>query len=402
MMLTTGSLLNRLERDRHTDEKFTFAMPTAAGPCRFGVYNVMHKVILEQTGWDARVNVFSPDDGDYFRETSSEFSIKLWCGFVAYDLLEAMVYDVRPVERRKGAANAFYQQYKGEILACMERHSKGTAMNATLEVLGGMWGLRDLLSRAARDMAAIKNRVRDVPSVAVVGEIYVRLDPFANDFIIEKLEERGIRARFAPFVEWLEYTQYLAERRVLDQRMRHDDNPLSIGVTGVVQRASMEVLYQICAKPLEWGERTTIPTTLEAAVPYLSPDLTGEACLTLGGPIHEFHQKLVQGVVVVGPHECMPCRIAEAQYGKVAEDMNLPYLVLALNGDPLDTEALDRFAYDIHEAHRRGLGRDLGTVLHRMGGTDARPSAAKDDPTLVPLRLSADDGVKANGRRALD
>jgi predicted nucleotide-binding protein (sugar kinase/HSP70/actin superfamily) len=238
--------------------------------------------------------------------------------------------------------------------------------------------------------------------VAVVGEIYVRLDPFANDFIIEKLEERGIRARFAPFVEWLEYTQYLAERRVLDQRMRHDDNPLSIGVTGVVQRASMEVLYQICAKPLEWGERATIPTTLEAAVPYLSPDLTGEACLTLGGPIHEFHQKLVQGVVVVGPHECMPCRIAEAQYGKVAEDMNLPYLVLALNGDPLDTEALDRFAYDIHEAHRHGLGRDLGTVFHRMGGTDARPSAVKDDPTLVPLRLSADDGVKANGRRALD
>ena len=402
MMLTTGSLLNRLERDRHTPEKFTLAMPTAAGPCRFGVYNVLHKIILEQAGWNDRVNVFSPDDGDYFRETSPEFTIKLWCGFVAYDLLEAMLYDVRPVERRKGAANALYRQYKDEIIASMERHSKGTAMNATLEVLGGMWGLRDLLSRAARDMAAIKNRVRDVPSVAVVGEIYVRLDPFANDFIIEKLEERGIRARFAPFVEWLEYTQYLAEKRVLDQRMRHDDNPLSIGVTGVVQRASMEVLYGICAKPLEWGERTTIPTTLEAAVPYLSPELTGEACLTLGGPIHEFHQKLVQGVVVVGPHECMPCRIAEAQYGKVAEDMNLPYLVLALNGDPLDTEALDRFAYDIHQAHRHGLGRDLGTVFHRMGGTDARPSAVKDDPTLVPLRLSADDGVKANGRRALD
>ncbi len=402
MMLTTGSLLNRLERDRHTPEKFTLTMPTAAGPCRFGVYNVLHKIILEQAGWNDRVNVFSPDDGDYFRETSPEFTLKLWCGFVAYDLLEAMLYDVRPVERRKGAANALYHQYKDEIIACMERRSKGTAMNATLEVLGGMWGLRDLLGRAARDMAAIKNRVRDVPSVAVVGEIYVRLDPFANDFIIEKLEARGIRARFAPFVEWLEYTQYLAEKRVLDQRMRRDDNPVSIGVTGVVQRASMEVLYQICAKPLDWGERTTIPTTLEAAVPYLSPELTGEACLTLGGPIHEFHQKLVQGVVVVGPHECMPCRIAEAQYGKVAEDMNLPYLVLALNGDPLDTEALDRFAYDIHEAHRRGLGRDLGTVFHRMGGTDARPSAVKDDPTLVPLRLSADDGAKANGRRALD
>jgi len=402
MMLTTGSLINRIERERNTSERFTFAMPTASGPCRFGVYNVLHKIILERTGWRDRVDVFSPDDGDYFRETSAEFTVKLWCGFVAYDLLEAMLFDVRPVERRKGAADGIYEQYKREIIACMERPSKGTAANATLEVMGGMWGVRDVLARAARDMASVKNRVRDVPSVAVVGEIYVRLDPFANDFIIHKLEERGIRARFAPFVEWLEYTQYLAEQRVLSRRMRGDDNPLSIGVTGVVQRASMDTLYGICQKALDWGERTTVSETLEAAEPYLSSQLTGEACLTLGGPVHEFREKLVQGVVVVGPHECMPCRIAESQYGKVAEDLNLPYLVLALNGDPLDTEELDRFAYDIHEAHRKGLGRDLGTVFDRMGGTDARPSELDGDPTLVPLRLSADAPVKRNGRRAMD
>ncbi|HOT12177.1 MAG TPA: acyl-CoA dehydratase activase-related protein, partial [Polyangiaceae bacterium] len=401
MIFTTGALLNRLERDRHTQEKFTLAMPTASGPCRFGVYNVMHKVILEQTGWSDRVNVFSPDDGDYFRETSPEFMVKLWCGFVAYDMLEAMLYDVRPVERRKGATNEIYRKYKEELIAGMEKPSKGTALNATLEVLSGMWGMRDLLTRAAQDMAAAKNRVRDVPSVAVVGEIYVRLDPFANDFIIDKLEERGIRARFAPFVEWLEYTQYLAEKRVLDKAMRHDDNPLSIGVTGVVQRASLQVLYDICAKALQWPERTTVNSTLDAALPYLNTELTGEACLTLGGPIHEFNHKLVQGVVVVGPHECMPCRIAEAQYGKVAEDMNLPYLVLALNGDPLDTEALDRFAYDIHESHRRGLGRDLGTVFKNMG-VDNRLSITADDPTLVPLRLSADDRMMSHGRRAQD
>ena len=78
MMLTTGALLNRIERDRDTSEKFTFVMPTANGPCRFGMYNVLHKVILEKTGWDSRVNVFSPDDGDYFRDTSAEFNAKLW------------------------------------------------------------------------------------------------------------------------------------------------------------------------------------------------------------------------------------------------------------------------------------------------------------------------------------
>jgi hypothetical protein len=89
---------------------------------------------------------------------------------------------------------------------------------------------------------------------------------------------------------------------------------------------------------------------------------------------------------VVGPHECMPCKISEAQFGKVAEEMNLPYLVFGLNGDPIDTEALDRFAYDIHEAHRRGLGKELGAVLAR-GGTDARVPDRSGDDRLVPLRV---------------
>jgi hypothetical protein len=71
----------------------------------------------------------------------------------------------------------------------------------------------------------------------------------------------------------------------------------------------------------------------------------------------------------------MPCKISEAQYGKVIEEMNLPYLVLALNGDPLDTEALDRFAYDLHEVHGKKLGKRLG----------AMPLAELREPTLVPV-----------------
>lgn len=399
MMLTLGTMLNRLEPERDTSEEFALLMPTARGPCRFGVYNVLHKIALEQAGWGKRVGVFSPDDGDYFRETSPEFSAKLWCGFLAHDMLEAMMLDVRPVERRAGAATALYERYLREVVRCMERPPSGSASAIVRELFGGLWGMRDIVTRAASDMAALKNRVRDVPTVAVVGEIYVRLDPFANDFIIDKLEQRGIRVRCAPFVEWLEYTSYLAEERVLQKRLRPDDNPMTIGISGLVQRTTFEVLYGICAQALEWGPRLRIPDTLESADPYIHTALTGEACLTVGGPVTEFRHQLIQGVVIVGPHECMPCKIAEAQYGKVIEEMNLPYLSVALNGDPLDTEALDRFAYDIHEAYSRGLGRDLATVLPAAGGTDRRvPEMLAADPTLVQLRIPDRSNTKPSNR----
>jgi hypothetical protein len=50
----------------------------------------------------------------------------------------------------------------------------------------------------------------------------------------------------------------------------------------------------------------------------------------------------------------MPCKIAEAQYGEAAEKMKLPYVSIGFNGDPMDEEALDRFAYDVHEAFVHG------------------------------------------------
>jgi predicted CoA-substrate-specific enzyme activase len=374
MILTAGTLLNRLERARDTDERFVFFMPTAKGPCRFGVYGSLHRIILEETGWDERVRIVSPDDGDYFREMAPDFSIRIWVGFVVRDLLEAMQLDVRPVERVPGEANAIYARWNAELLRRMENPPPCTATTVARELFGGIWGAREILREAAREFAAAKTPGKDVPTVAVVGEIYVRLDPFANDFIVDKLEARGLRARLAPFVEWLEYTSYLAEQRVIDGAMRRDDQPLSIGLTGLVQRTTFELLHEICAKPLGWGPRTTIAETLKASEPYVHRELVGEAALTVGGPLHELHEGVVHGVVIVGPHECMPCKIAEAQYGKAAEERNVPYVSIGFNGDPMDVEALDRFAYDVREARQRGPGERAPT---RLRVKPASPGAAR-------------------------
>jgi hypothetical protein len=73
---------------------------------------------------------------------------------------------------------------------------------------------------------------------------------------------------------------------------------------------------------------------------------------------------------------------------------------VSVTGDPIDTEALDRFAYDIHEAHRRGIGKDYGTVLRSFG---AAPTGAADSPTLVPLRVPDESRErKTPGPRAMD
>jgi predicted CoA-substrate-specific enzyme activase len=349
MTITLGSLLERIDR-APADERFAFFMPTADGPCRFGVYNVLHRIVLERLGKD-RVRIWSPSDSDYFAGLPAGFTALVMTGFAAYDALQAALLDVRPVERRPGAAYAIYERYRKELLARLEAAGRDDlSVGGTLLSVGTgrLFGCADILRRAARELAAIKGD-RDLPTVALVGEIYVRLDPFANDFVVDKLERRGIRVRFAPFTEWLEYTDHIAH-------LRGSKSLLGGTLETLVQQRILSRTYGIMAGPLGWPARTTVRESLDAASTYLRDDLVGEAVLTLGGPLHEHRRGLIDGVVSIGPHECMPNKIAETQFFHAAEREGLASLTIPVNGDPVDLELIDAFAFEVRSRFERRAG----------------------------------------------
>jgi predicted CoA-substrate-specific enzyme activase len=391
MCITLGSLLQRIERDRESDERFSFFMPTANGPCRFGMYNWLHKIQLERLGWKERVRVWSPIDSNYFGGVPAGFSALAFAGFMGIDLLLEALYDVRPVETRPGAAQAIFDRYEAELNELMEREAAGDLEipTALLQVASGrLFGVSELLRRAGAELAAIRGE-RELPTVLVVGEIYVRCDPFANDFIIDKLEQRGIRCRFAAFNEWLEYTDWLAHQK------GERPGPLA-ALTTIVQSRIQNQAYATIAAPLGWPRRTRVHDSLAAASDYLRRELQGEAVLTVGGPVHEWREGIIDGVVSVGPLECMPNKISEAQFFHVAEREGLPALTLALNGDPIDPEVVDNFAFEVRASRerrrtaqaapteRRWLERSR-RLLEGLGLGRARPR-----PTRAPAPVVVD------------
>jgi len=67
-------------------------------------------------------------------------------------------------------------------------------------------------------------------------------------------------------------------------------------------------------------------------------------------------------VVSVGPLECMPNKISENQFFHIAENEGLHSLTLYLNGDPVDPEVLDNFAYEVRSQYeRRKRGEPIPT-----------------------------------------
>jgi predicted CoA-substrate-specific enzyme activase len=347
MTITLGSLLQRLQQERDTRERFAFFMPGSRGPCRFGAYQLLHKIVLERLGWGERVRVWSPPFDDYFEGLPGGFAAVCLSAIVAADLLLEAYNDVRPVEKRPGVARTLYGRYSVELNEVLHAAGAGdlSPARALAEVASGrLYGVTDLLARAGTDFAAVKED-RDLPEVAVVGEIYVRCDPFANDYILEKLAERGIRAHLAPVSEWLEYSDFVGW-------FENRKDGFGERISSVVQQRVQQVTYATVARRLGWEPRVTVEQALRGAADYARQKLECETVLTLGAPMHEWRAGRIDAVVSTGPLECMPNKIAESQFYHAAEREGLLSLTLAVNGDPLDPEVFDSFAYEVHARHR--------------------------------------------------
>jgi len=131
--------------------------------------------------------------------------------------------------------------------------------------------------------------------------------------------------------------------------------PQSVGdrLGTLVQERIQARLYTEVADILGWPARTTVADTLRAGNAYVRDALAGEAVLTVGGPVHEWREGLIDGVVSAGPLECMPSKVAESQLFHAAEEEGLISLTVPYNGDPMDPDGLDNFAFEVRTRFER-------------------------------------------------
>jgi predicted CoA-substrate-specific enzyme activase len=364
LAVTLGSLLERVARPGSEGERFTFFMPSADGPCRFGAYKELQQITLDRLGLSERVRIWSPPFSNYFQGVPPGFGALVLTGFVATDLLRDLHGDVRPVEARAGGADALLARATGELMALVEREVRGdlTLKRVLTQTTSGrLWGIPELLARTARDFARLRG-ARSRPRVLVTGEIYVRNDPFCSGDVVGALHRRELRARVVPMTEYLYYSFFLGGRR-----------GVSHALEGWVRQRILDVCHAAAAGAMGWGPPPRIADAVEAGSTYLRDALRGEAILTLGTSLHAWRHGEIDAVLSVGPLECMPNKLAESQFRHAAEREGMPSLTLNLNGEPPDPELLDAFAFEVHARH---------AARH---GPAATAAPARDDGLLPAL-----------------
>jgi hypothetical protein len=304
-------------------------------------------MIMERIGEGDRVSIWSPPDHDYFEGVPPGLAAVVLAGCTAFGALENAVRDVRPVETTPGAADALRARHAARLSAALEAATAGDLSGGRLllEVTSGrLYGLTALLGEASRALAAVRGD-RPVPTVLLLGEIYVRSDPSSNGWAAEALERRGIRVHVEGVVEYLRYTEYTQAQRGIRK-----------GVAGALRAGLQELLVRTLVRavgePLGWPHEPPVEALVDDASTYLRDALGHEAVVSLGRAVHAWQGGEVDGVLCVGPLECMPNKLVEAQLVHAARREGLLSLTLSLNGDPIDPEVLDGFAFEVKERFR--------------------------------------------------
>jgi len=338
MQLTTGTLLNYLDR-RPDNEVTVYFMPTTEGPCRFGQYQVFMRNMIKQRGI-RDVTFLSLSSDDNYGGLGAEFVKLGWYSSVIADCFESMhnLMLVNAVDPKQ-ATTRLRAKFE-EVLTAIES--------------GGRPAMRESLKRVSLELATIpgKRPTAEVPTILLVGEIYVRSEGLARRWLPEHLSRHGIATYVAPVHEWMHYTNYEFEHQINDLPTTKKMRFLNRIKWKIMIKAEDDVKQLLSGSDWLIHRVVDINHLVKAGEQFISRNLIGEAILTVGGPIAEVGTHFC-GAISIGPFGCMPNRLAESilnlnfdrehllrfrkdeEPDRVTARMNnLPFLAIESDGSP--------------------------------------------------------------------
>jgi predicted nucleotide-binding protein (sugar kinase/HSP70/actin superfamily) len=103
--ITMGDMVKKTMSDSFDPERAVFFMPSGAGPCRFGQYNILQRLVLDEIGLN-KVPIFAPNQDESLYSdlgiVGDNFSKQAWKGIMAIDILIKCLHETRPYEVNKG------------------------------------------------------------------------------------------------------------------------------------------------------------------------------------------------------------------------------------------------------------------------------------------------------------
>ncbi|OGK04763.1 MAG: hypothetical protein A2W80_14895 [Candidatus Riflebacteria bacterium GWC2_50_8] len=311
-IVTTGDMFDVIDQHMATganvNDSLAFFMPETEGPCRFGQYTRLHRILLDKYKY-VNVPILSPSSEDSYRfsgyfndDQAIEFRKLAWQSIVYADLIEKALWRIRPYEKIKGKTDRVFEETMQAGIAAIEA--------------GGGLQLIKAAKKAANAFASIERTHESKPLIGIVGEIFVRTHKESNQQLVRVLEDLGCETYTSSVAEWVEYTTHtgIEDAKEAFRRKKSLGNigeTAKFWLTAKYQRLVASFISQPFARLLKERFDHSTEHILEETEHIFSNHINGEAILSIGGAL-AFAKEGYNGVVNSMPFTCMPSTIASA------------------------------------------------------------------------------------------
>jgi predicted nucleotide-binding protein (sugar kinase/HSP70/actin superfamily) len=374
-VVTLGDILLFMKRERERlgdgfdPENYIYFMPEANGPCRFGMYNKYHRIVLDSFPDLNRVKIAALSSEDAYsldglipEEQMQDFRKVAYLSLVVGDILDRLLWRTRPYERQEGIADGFINKAMERMTESFSKHSSNKKLSPILN---------DLSEIVKEAKGIIDPHIPKKPLIAVVGEIYVRTHLKSNQDTIRTLERYGAEAVNASIAEWVNYTSYdqlrLAKTalRLNLKRFRLKELRESLSMylkyrlNLFYQYMQQRRVYRMVQNYIDIEEDHKIGH-LERALKKnntFSFEIGTEACLSIASALELAHRGY-NGIVNIFPFTCMPSNLTSSIAKPLMAKLNIPYIDVSYDGSfqPGREAALRTFMYQTYQ-HFKTHGR---------------------------------------------
>lgn len=280
--LMLGNYIKSIE-----DGADTIVITGSCGPCRFGYYGPLQKLILEDMGYNVDMIILDPIKEGIGKFINNIRRLSNGAGFKAYkvfmnayrvcekiDELNQVQYFVRPRTKDKAKVNSIIHGFKSKVL-----NAKGTKeISELIDVTKDQLLALDI----DMDMNPIK--------IGIIGEIYTIIDPFSNLNAEERLGNMGAEVHRSMTVkDWAE--------------------------NNLVKPLRREEPYELEKKLSE---------------PYLPVLIGGHTQQCLGHAVN-YALSGYDGLVQIYPMGCMPEIVSRSILPQIEKDYDIPILYLIVD-----------------------------------------------------------------------
>ncbi|MBN1848033.1 MAG: CoA activase [Deltaproteobacteria bacterium] len=373
--VTLGDILYHMNQEKERlgeafdPRDYIYFMPEASGPCRFGMYNKLQRIVLDSFPHlrNLKIGALTTDNGYSLegiidKTLVSDLRKSSFFSVVVADIMDRLLWRIRPYEKEPGLADAFMEKAMQDMADTFEAFGKKKVFAKILDKLDEI---------IEQGKTVIDPSIPPKPLIGMVGEIYMRTQVHSNQDLIKVLERHGAEVVNASITEWVNFTSY--------QRFRDARTGFRLGLKTFrmgkvwenlkkMAKYSGELFYQEFRQKQVYkriASRIHLPkdhkvahlenTLKESGV--FNFDIGTEACLSISGLL-EYAKDGYNGLVNVYPFTCMPSTVTSAIIKPIMNKMGIPYIDTPYDSSfqPGRESAIRTFMYQAQQ-HLKRHGR---------------------------------------------